>query len=99
MPRNELLLKLFFGAQVSAEVNQKHVMSFMQRHQAAIGLYGAMAKQLKKEEANDPQLPYWLMTLNFGRHNSLAMVRWGRETLAELKELEGGKKGGKNART
>ena len=29
-------------------------------------MYAAMAKRLRKEEANDPQLPFWLMTLSYG---------------------------------
>jgi PadR family transcriptional regulator AphA len=35
-------------------------------------------------------LPYWLMTLNFGRHRSRAFVNWARETLEELERLESG---------
>jgi PadR family transcriptional regulator AphA len=98
VPRNEMLLKLFFGAHTSSSVNQAHVVTFMELHQGAVKLYEAMAKQLRKEEANDPQLPYWLMTLNFGRHNSAAMVKWCKETLAELEGIEFSKKGGRHAR-
>src|SRR6266567_1051182 len=47
-----------------------------------------LQEKLKMNEASDPQLPYWLMTLNFGRHRSAAIVKWCRETLAELERLE-----------
>jgi len=86
--RNELLLKLFFGAHVSASVNREHVASNMEFHQRALKVYTATAKQLRQEEANDPNLPYWLMTLSYGRHYSAAMMKWCRETLAELDEIE-----------
>ncbi|MBB5339072.1 PadR family transcriptional regulator [Tunturiibacter gelidoferens] len=86
--RNELLLKLFFGAHVSTSVNREHVISNMEFHQRALKVYTATAKQLRRDEANDPNLPYWLMTLNYGRHYSIAMSKWCRETLAELDEIE-----------
>jgi PadR family transcriptional regulator, regulatory protein AphA len=86
--RSELLLKLFFGAQVLPEVSRKHVAEFMEAHVAALKMYGAIAKTLRREEADDPQLPYWLMTVNFGRHRSAALVKWSRETLKELETLE-----------
>jgi DNA-binding PadR family transcriptional regulator len=88
-PRSELLLKIFFGEHVSAEVNRQHVKAFVEVHEGALKHYAATEKQLKREEANDPQLPYWLMTLSFGRHRSEAFVKWGRETLKRLDELEG----------
>ena len=47
--------------------------AFMEEHENALKVYSAMAKRLRKEEANDPQLPFWLMTLNFGRHRSAAL--------------------------
>jgi PadR family transcriptional regulator AphA len=86
--RNELLLKLFFGVHVATSVNREHVTSSMEFHQRALKVYAATAKQLRQEEANDPNLPYWLMTLNYGRHYSAAMLKWCRETLAELEEIE-----------
>jgi PadR family transcriptional regulator AphA len=95
VPRSELLLKLFFGAQVSLSVSREHVQGFLELHQKELETYGAIAKKLRTEEANDPQLPFWLMTLNMGRHRSRAMVNWCKETLTELEELERRQKGGK----
>ena len=88
VPRHELLLKLFFGAHVSPGVSREHVTAFMEEHENALKVYSAVAKRLRKEEADDPQLPFWLMTLNFGRHRSAALVKWSRETLKALDELE-----------
>jgi hypothetical protein len=93
--RNELLLKLFFGAQVTPNVSREHVQDYLARQQKELQVYGAIAKRLRKEEANDPQLPFWLMTLSMGRHRSAAMVKWCKETLAELEALERRQKGGK----
>ena len=95
VPRNELLLKLFFGAHVPASVGREHVQSYLGLQQQKFHLYGAIAKKLRKEAARDPQLPFWLMTLSMGRHSSAAMVKWSRETLAELDAMERRQKGGK----
>jgi PadR family transcriptional regulator AphA len=92
VPRSELLLKVFFGAHVPCSVSREHVMAYMQVHHSALKTYDAIAKALQRDEAGDPQLPYWLMTLNFGRHNSGAIVTWCKETLKELERLEGTKK-------
>jgi PadR family transcriptional regulator, regulatory protein AphA len=99
VPRNELLLKLFFGAHVSPGVSREHVAAYLEANQKALKTYNSIAETLRREEGNDPQLPFWLMTLNFGRHHSMAMVKWCRETLAELEEIERRQKGGRNART
>ena len=65
VPRNELLLKLFFGAHVSPGVNREHVQAYLELHQEKVSRrMRAIAKRLRKEQANDPQLPFWLMTLN-----------------------------------
>jgi PadR family transcriptional regulator, regulatory protein AphA len=95
VPRNETLLKLFFGAHVSPSVSRTHVEAYLESHQRELQLYASMAKTLRKEAANDPQLPFWLMTLNLGRHENAAMVKWCKETLIELDEMERRREGGK----
>jgi PadR family transcriptional regulator AphA len=90
VPRQELMLKIFFGAHAAKGVNREHVAAFLAEHEQALRVYAATEKRLKQEEAADPQLPYWLMTLNFGRHRSRAFVNWARETLEELERLESG---------
>jgi PadR family transcriptional regulator, regulatory protein AphA len=86
--RNELLLKLFFGERVAPGVSREHVRVCLETHERAVKTYTAVARQLRKDSANDPQLPYWLMTVNFGRIRSAALVKWAKETLKELERLE-----------
>lgn len=94
VPRNELLLKLFFGAHVSTSVSREHAQAYLEQCQEDLRVYGALAKGLRKKGIPDSQLPYCLMTLNMGRHRSTAMVKWCRETLAELDKIERKEKGG-----
>lgn len=95
VPRNELLLKLFFGRQVPASVSREHVDAELAKHRALLARYGAVTKALEREHGNDPNLPYWLMTLGLGRHTSKATVKWCEETLQELGRLEKKSKGGR----
>jgi PadR family transcriptional regulator, regulatory protein AphA len=88
VPRSELLLKLFFGHHVPAPVNREHIAALLSAHQGALKQYAAIEKQLRREEADDPQLPYWLMTVSFGRHRSNAFVRWAKESLETIDRLE-----------
>ena len=94
VPRNELLLKLFFGAHISPDISRRHVQAYLATCQKELQLYGALAKGLKKG-VPDSQLPFCLITLNMGRHRCAAMVKWCKETLAELDKIERKGKGGK----
>jgi DNA-binding PadR family transcriptional regulator len=95
VPRNELLLKLFFGDEVSPGVSREHVQAYLELHKKRLETYAGVAKSLRKECGEDPRLPFWLMTLSMGRHQSGAMVKWCKETLAELDGMERRQKGGK----
>lgn len=86
-PRNELLLKLFFGGHVPHSVSREHVTEFLEEHEKALKTYAAIAKELRKE-ADDAEIPFYLMTLSLGKHGSDASVKWARETLKQLDELE-----------
>jgi len=86
IPRNELLLKLFFAAQAAPGV----VIGFverMARNESEVlkrfaGLEGEIAKLHRY-----PDAPYWKMALRFGQLELEAHQRWAEETLAELRKL------------
>jgi DNA-binding PadR family transcriptional regulator len=88
VPRDELLLKLFFGAHAPVNVSRSHVQAYLELQEERVQTYAAIRKKLCKEKANDPQLPFCLIALSRGRHASEAAVRWCRETLKELDRLE-----------
>lgn len=88
IPRSELLLKIFFGHHAPADTNRRHIESFRAAHREALRIYAAVEEQIRREESHDPQQPYWLMTLSFGRHRSTAFVAWACECLKKLDALE-----------
>ena len=88
VPRNELLLKMFFGAHASSAVKRQHIQTFLEKQEHDLKTFMEIAKFLRKQHAGDPQLPYWLITLSRGRHEASASIAWARETLEELSRLE-----------
>ena len=82
--RNEFLLKLFFGEEIPAKANISLVEQFRDLQRALLQKYAAIEKQITRENAGNPNLPYWLMTVSYGQHVSRALVQWCDKTLAEL---------------
>ena len=90
-PRSELLLKLFFWSMLPPDEATKHVEALRDSSAREGEQYAAIEASLKKHHPEHPSLPYWLMTLNFGKHRSQGMRDWAAETLNELKRLKGKK--------
>ncbi|WP_130420825.1 PadR family transcriptional regulator [Edaphobacter modestus] len=90
VPRNELLLKLFFGGHAPVSASRESVAAFVATQQEAVARYSEIAKEVRRERPDDPQARFWLMTVSYGRHYSEALVKWGRETLKELDAIDSG---------
>ena len=86
-PRNELLLKLFLGHQAPTAVSISHLEAFQSSQQALTKTYQKLEDFLETEQAGDPNLPYWLLTLSFGRMQAEALMRWSDATLETLRNL------------
>jgi len=86
--RNEFLLKLFFGEEVSLATNIKHVEKYREVQLHLLEKYKAIEQEIKTRYADDSNLPYWLMTLRYGRHVSQALLRWCEETLLTLNKIK-----------
>ncbi len=86
VPRNELLLKLFFGVQASPQA----VIGFVERMAESERRTLKRLDELEAEIApleKYPDAPYWRMALRFGQIELEAHQRWAKETLAELRRL------------
>ncbi len=84
VPRNELLLKLFFGRQVDREACIRLVRDYRKRMQELLEKYEATERRLRRDLAGHPDLAYWLITLRYGERERRAVIDWADETLAEL---------------
>ncbi|MBW1707686.1 MAG: PadR family transcriptional regulator [Deltaproteobacteria bacterium] len=86
--RHEILLKLFFGHQVSLEDNIRQVEHFRELQSEKLKEIIASEEMLKTDYKDNPNLTYWLMTLRYGQYINRAYLRWCDETLAILKGME-----------
>jgi DNA-binding PadR family transcriptional regulator len=89
VPRNELLLKLFFGGLSPVSVSREHIAECRRRSESELVEYGAVRKRIEKECGDDPQKLFWLMTLSYGECMAEAAIQWSDKTLAALSETVG----------
>ena len=88
VPRNEMLLKIFFARQVSPEVVRRQVEAFRERHAVEMERYAEIARWMGTAHASHPDRPYWEMTLAFGCAESEAYLRWSEGVLNKLTKME-----------
>lgn len=87
VPRNELLLKLFFGALQPVATSQQHVAERRRGLLADLKRYEAIERELERKHAENVGLPFWLMTVRYGKAEAQALLAWCDETLATLDAL------------
>lgn len=85
--RNELLLKLFFARRAGTEEAVGLVETFRELQSRLFERYEAIESELRGGHSGDADLPYWLITVRYGRHVSRALLDWCDETLGTLGEL------------
>jgi len=91
-PRNELLLKLFFGNHAKSEIGLQHVEDYRNQLVELGEVYRGVCADISKEYKNSPNLPYWLITLNYGELHVKASLQWCDDTIKQLKKISKGKK-------
>jgi DNA-binding PadR family transcriptional regulator len=95
--RNELLLKLFFGAQAVPEAMRRHVQERRGRLEVDLRRYREIERSLQAAHAGRPGLPYFLMVVRFGIAETRALLAWCDESLAELDREVGRQRSAKEA--
>jgi DNA-binding PadR family transcriptional regulator len=83
-PRNELLLKVFFGRHGPAAVLRQHLQQFATRQNERMRAYREIATKLDRHSSADADLFYWRLTLEFGLKRVAAAEAWAIEALAGL---------------
>jgi PadR family transcriptional regulator, regulatory protein AphA len=87
IPRNELLLKLFFGAQVPVEILIGYVERMAETERALLQKFTRAGEEEIAANRQYPDAPYWQMAVRFGQLELEAHQRWAEETLAELNRI------------
>jgi DNA-binding PadR family transcriptional regulator len=87
IPRNELLLKIFFGVQTSPEILIGYMERMLKNERAVLQELTRIEKEVLSQNQQFPDVPYWQMAARFGQFELEAHVRWAEETLAELNRI------------
>jgi DNA-binding PadR family transcriptional regulator len=87
IPRNELLLKLFFGVQTSPQILISYLEQKLKSERAALQELTRIEHEVLSQNQQYPDVPYWKMASRFGEFELEARIRWAKETLAELNRI------------
>ena len=87
IPRNELLLKIFFGVQTSPETLIEYMERMLKNERAVLQELTRIEQEVLAQNQQFPDVPYWRMAARFGQFELEAHVRWAEETLAELNTM------------
>ena len=87
--RNELLLKLFFGEEIPVDASLAHIAGFRALHSELGARYDAIEKEIKHKHGDNPNAPFWLITVRYGRAESEALLRWCDDASATLRKARG----------
>ena len=87
VPRNELLLKLFFGAQAGPEAVIGYVERMAKIERSFLEKFRQIERELLSQMRRYPDVPYWRMAARFGQLELEAHLRWAEETLKALRRL------------
>lgn len=86
-PRDERLLKLFFGAQTSVDASIRLIETFIAELEKRRAHYAETRQRLEQASSAPLDRRYWLMTLRYGELKLEAELAWSHETLEELNAL------------
>jgi DNA-binding PadR family transcriptional regulator len=87
-PRNEFLLKLFFGREAAPGVALAHVRELQERNRRMLATLGGIEDMARAQRSQNPNLPYWMLTLSLGLAMTRAALDWGESALKALAALE-----------
>ena len=89
-PRNEFLLKLFFGREAAPGVATAHVRELQERNRRMLAMLQGIEAMAQRDLSQNPNKPYWMLTLGLGMKLTQAALEWGEAALQELSALEPG---------
>ncbi|MFZ0393926.1 MAG: PadR family transcriptional regulator [Terracidiphilus sp.] len=90
-PRNEFLLKLFFGAEADPSLAIAHIRELERRNLQSLRAMEEIESAAPRANSGEPGLKYWMLTLRLGKAMTQAALDWGKEALAELEPEGSGK--------
>lgn len=83
-PRNELLLRVFFGSQAEPDQILEAVEQFREEQLDRVERYAEIREDIDAMKERSPDRPYWSASLRFGELEARAHLQWADEVLESL---------------
>ncbi len=87
-PRNEFLLKLFFGREAEPGVAIAHVRELQERNRRMLTTLEGIESMARENQSQNPNKPYWMLTLGLGLALTRAALDWGEAALVQLADMD-----------
>jgi DNA-binding PadR family transcriptional regulator len=87
IPRNEMLLKLFFGAHADPATLIGYVERMVEVHRALLQRFKHVEQEESASNRQYPDARFWKMTARYGQMEMEAHLAWAQEALAELRRI------------
>lgn len=85
--RNELLLKLFFARHEPISETIEKIAHHENLLSARLKTYDLIETMIRSSDAESPDALYWLLTLDYGKRQTVALIEWCGQA---IRTLEGG---------
>ncbi|MFA9455378.1 PadR family transcriptional regulator [Halalkalibacter sp. AB-rgal2] len=82
--KNELLLKLFFSRNVEKNYSIEQLSSYLHLHKERFAVYQTIEKMIQSYSTGLDDEHYWLITLDYGKRTTNAVIEWCEETIRTL---------------
>ncbi|HYO43725.1 MAG TPA: PadR family transcriptional regulator [Candidatus Limnocylindrales bacterium] len=89
VPRNGLLLRLFFGRHLGVEACRGLVADARVAAEAQLAGYTAIRAGIAAGEGTEADRPFWLLTISAGEHAARSTIAWADEAMASLAAIDG----------
>jgi DNA-binding PadR family transcriptional regulator len=83
-PRDEFLLKLFFGGEVPPGVSIGHLRDFQEKNRRLLATLLELETLAQEHNSQNPQFPFWMLTLSYGLAQIRSALEWSESALAML---------------
>jgi PadR family transcriptional regulator, regulatory protein AphA len=87
-PRDEFLLKLFFGHDAAPGVTIAHIRHFQDKLRRQLAMLQEIEPLARAHNFQNPGFPFWMLTLSFGIAQMRSALEWSESALAELSANE-----------
>ena len=88
-PRNEFLLKLFFGREAAPSVSIRHIRDFQDKlRRLLLPPCSRWKPSDTRRHSSNPNFPFWMLTHTFGVAQIRSTLEWSESALAMLSAAE-----------